>query len=136
MTDVIKMGAIISECGRYRYSLSREWGQGPKLAFVMLNPSTADAELNDRTITRCVGFARDAGYHGIVVGNLFAWRATKPIELKYDSDPIGPDNDQALAKLISGAATVVCAWGGGGVLAGRNRAVLQMIGAAGKVPHC
>jgi len=130
------MNAILSPCGLYRYELSREWGRGPKLAFIMLNPSTADAEVDDPTIRRCKGFARDAGYDGIVVGNLFAWRATKPTELKTVADPIGPDNYTALTNIISNAPIVVCAWGGGGVLHNRGESMIQMICALGRIPHC
>jgi hypothetical protein len=55
------MSAIISACGTYRYELGRiiENGDKPvsvrKLLFIMLNPSTADAELDDPTIRRCKG---------------------------------------------------------------------------------
>jgi hypothetical protein len=102
----------------------------------MLNPSTADAELDDPTIRRCAGFSLAAGYSGIVVGNLFAWRATKPIELTKASDPIGPENDFHLADIVSAAPVVVCAWGARGNLYGRNEQVGRIIRAAGKVPHC
>lgn len=50
--------AVISDCGRYRYELGRRWDDGPLLEFDMLNPSTANAERNDPTIVRCVGFAK------------------------------------------------------------------------------
>lgn len=73
--------AAISQCGQFRYTLYRTWGSGPLLTFVMLNPSTADAEHDDPTIRRCVGFARREGYDGILVVNLYAFRATKPKEL-------------------------------------------------------
>ena len=128
--------AVLSVDGLYRYQLSREWGGGALLAFIMLNPSTADAEIDDRTIRRCIRFARDAGHDGIVVGNLFAWRATKLAELKTATAPVGPDNDAALAEIIAGASIVVCAWGASGTLLNRDRSVLRMIGELEKVPHC
>jgi len=102
----------------------------------MLNPSTADAEIDDPTIRRCIGFSSAFGYGGIVVGNLFAWRATEPSALKEVADPIGPSNDSHLAKIISDAPLVICAWGTAGNLYGRDREVLRMIRDAGKVPHC
>jgi hypothetical protein len=84
--------AVLSECGRYRYSLTRVWTPNPdKRTFptkqpldvwVMLNPSIADADLDDPTIRRCIGFSRSWGAPGIAVVNLFPWRATDPKELR------------------------------------------------------
>jgi hypothetical protein len=74
--------AEVSPCGRYRYKLYREWdAAGDRLVFVMLNPSTADANVDDPTIRKCIGFATRMGYGQIVVLNLFAYRATKPEDL-------------------------------------------------------
>jgi hypothetical protein len=130
------MGAVFSSCGLYRYQLSRDWANGPRLAFIMLNPSTADSDVDDPTIRRCVGFARDGGYGGILIGNLFAWRATDAIEIKKSSQPIGSANDAALAKIIMNAPTIVCAWGNGGTYMDRNDQVLRMIRNLGRRPHC
>ena len=105
--------AVVSECGRYRYTLSRWWGsrQGRHLYFVMLNPSTADAETDDPTIRKCIGFAMRAGYTGFTVLNLFAWRATDPRELlKPCGNLAGPQNDSYLAS-VPADADVCFAWG-------------------------
>ena len=86
--------AIISPCGKYRYLLTRTWNRvDPSLCFIMLNPSTADASIDDPTIRRCIGFARQFGYGGIRVVNLYALRATDPKELWRVDDPVGPEND-------------------------------------------
>ena len=61
MKYIIKTAAI-SDCGTYRYSLTREWAEGPRLLFVMLNPSTADAEADDPTIRKCIGYAQREGF--------------------------------------------------------------------------
>lgn len=108
--------AVISECGRYRYGLRRQWfGVGPRALFIMLNPSTADAELDDPTIRRCIGFARRFGCSGVDVVNLYAWRATKPADLWTADDPVGPKNDEWLTRAFRAArlldAPVVAAWG-------------------------
>lgn len=103
--------ALISPCEKYRYWLSRNWDyKKPFIAFVMLNPSTADANNDDPTIRRCISFAKYWGYGGIAVFNLYALRATNPKNLWINSNPIGPDNDKHLRKL-SDRDRIVCAWG-------------------------
>lgn len=120
--DDIRGAAVISDCGRYRYRLGREWNPDlPKVCFVMVNPSKADAVRPDPTITRCIGFARSWGgaeggpFGGIDVVNLFALRSTDVTELKRASargeDVIGPLNDQAITEAAAFAGLVVCAWG-------------------------
>ena len=55
----MKKSAIISDCNKYRYELHREWDKDKKkVLFIMLNPSTADADNNDLTTIRCVNFAK------------------------------------------------------------------------------
>jgi hypothetical protein len=112
--------AVISEDGRYRYTLYREWPDDvfdPRqvLNFVMLNPSTADADKDDPTIRKCVGFAKLNGYNAIRVINLFAFRATNPKDLQkayYGDclDVVGPLNDSYVRE-IPPEETVVAAWG-------------------------
>jgi hypothetical protein len=113
-TTVVK-GAQISECGRYRYDLLRRWADGDPLLFVMLNPSTADADVDDPTIRRCIGFARREGYGALWVLNLYAYRATDPKSLLTCGDPVGPGNDNMLrAHLRSSVGVgrpIVAAWG-------------------------
>lgn len=109
------MSAIISECGKYRYLLTRESeleqpGQGAAL-FLMLNPSTADATLDDPTIRRCRSFAKGWGCAGVSVANLYAYRATRPADLWLAEDPVGPDNDALLRVVASEHGDIVCAWG-------------------------
>jgi hypothetical protein len=124
------MNAIISECGRYRYSLQREADPDGResVLFVMLNPSTADAMQDDPTIRRCVGFARAWGASELLVGNLFAYRATQPDELYSALDPIGPDNDFWLRSLSARSAMVVCAWGAHPMAKRRAIEVRAMLG--------
>lgn len=109
----IASSAVLSACERYRYLLTREWGAGPRLAIVMLNPSTADASVDDPTIRRCMAFARREGYAGIEVANLYALRATRPSAIETAHDPEGPDNLEHLEALANRHATqrILCAWG-------------------------
>lgn len=90
-------GAVISECGVYRYRLWRVWDDcRPVMVWVMLNPSTADATADDPTIRRCIGFAKREGFGSIDVLNVFALRATDPDALLTHPDPFGPDNEEWL----------------------------------------
>lgn len=124
----VKSGATIDETGRYRYTLWRSWdGRRKKLAFVMLNPSTADAVENDPTIRRCIAFARHLDYGRLEVVNLFAYRATKPEALRQVDDPVGPQNDDHLKQAAAGAHRVILAWGNHGLLKKRNRHVLSLL---------
>lgn len=104
--------AVLSDDGLYRYRLSRAWlGTGGPCLFVCLNPSTADASEDDATVRRMVGFARDWGHRELLVGNLFAYRATDPRELRRIKDPIGPENAAHLAAMAGRADRIVAAWG-------------------------
>jgi hypothetical protein len=129
--------AHLSGCGTYRYSLTRSWEQGlPWCLFVMLNPSTADATVDDPTIRRCVGFARDWGYGRLHVVNLFGLRATDPKALRSHEDPVGPDNDSAILRAAARCELIVAAWGAHGSHLDRNRAVWDLLGAAGLAVFC
>ena len=120
-------GAVFDESGVYRYLLWRKWDRSrPSVAFVLLNPSTADATADDPTIRRCIGFARGWGFGGMEVANLFAFRATTPRLLGSAIDPVGPENDRHLRELAARAEHVVVAWGNGGALFGRAAAVLPL----------
>ena len=109
------MSAIISECGCYRYLLTRPADSMAPMKstvlFVMLNPGTADAALDDATIRRCRSFARRWDCNGIAVANLYALRSTDPGRLWLHPDPVGPDNDMYLRRLAREYGDVVCAWG-------------------------
>lgn len=116
-----EMGATISACGHYRYDLWRRWGPGEARAYVMLNPSIADATLNDPTIVRCINFAKRDGFDAITVRNLFAYRTPSPIILKdafkRGLNVVGPENDGWLRDLVlSGHKSIVAAWGAGSSL--------------------
>ena len=124
----IRSTARLSECGRYRYELYRQWDESKSdVLFVMLNPSTADHTKDDRTIMRCVGFAQRWGYGGLLVGNLFALRSTNPEKLYRNVDPVGLDNDAALQSMVARVDVVIAAWGNHGELQNRNAAVLPLL---------
>lgn len=137
--DDIARGASVSSCERYRYALWRDWSDlfgGGRVCWIMLNPSTADGEVDDPTIRRCMGFSKAWGYGGIIVLNLFAFRSTDPAGLIYTDDPIGPGNDAAIREALDSTLTdiVVCAWGAN---APRERAdaVLEIVREMDMEPH-
>lgn len=117
MSDVRTQGerAVISECGTYRYRLSRmtasplRWVK--RVCWVMLNPSTADEVNDDPTIRRVLGFSESWGCTHIDVVNLYALRATNPKELFAHLDPVGPENDEWIKEAAAGAELIVAAWG-------------------------
>jgi hypothetical protein len=152
MTMLIPQGeASFSGCGRYRYRLSRELGGTKTIAFIMLNPSTADGTKDDPTIRRCKGFARDWGYGRLLIVNLYAFRATEPRDMwrmcegggdltKRPEFILGEDNDSAIVRATCEArgsgGIVICAWGKGGttnksllaVHAARQARVARLVG--------
>lgn len=124
----IHYGASVSTCGRYRYLLTRIWGEARPLAnFIMLNPSTADGTTDDPTIRRCMAFARAWGYGGLLVSNLFAFRATDPHELYRTEAPVGHENDAAITACALASGLHVAAWGVHGSLMNRGQAVRTLL---------
>jgi hypothetical protein len=114
LSDGDRSGAVLSDCGTYRYHLWRRWDPClPTMVWVMLNPSTADAKEDDPTIRRCLGFAKREGCGGISVRNVFALRATDPAELAKHPDPFGPENEEYLlgARGVSLLTVLVLGWG-------------------------
>jgi hypothetical protein len=109
---VIEKDAVISKDGKYRYQLTRRWSQVmPMVAFLLFNPSTADASTDDATIRKAMGFASRWDYGGIVVLNLFAYRSRNPDSLGYVDDPVGVDNDWTIMQALDDVSALICAWG-------------------------
>lgn len=124
----VQKSAVFSEDRLYRYTLQRTWNSHiPPALFVGLNPSTADEEIDDPTIRRCIRFASDWGYGGLLMGNLFAFRATNPTDLPCIGSasalsPVGEYtpwirgqrenvNDAHLKQMAKVAGITVAAWG-------------------------
>ncbi|BAQ50349.1 DUF1643 domain-containing protein [Methylobacterium aquaticum] len=107
------MRAVLSDCSRYRYRLERDLAGGGDrtVAFIMVNPSTADAEIDDPTIRKVKGFALRMGAGRVIVGNLFAYRATDIKALRDAPDPVGIENDGHLRRILADAEVCVVAWG-------------------------
>ncbi|MGO0305087.1 DUF1643 domain-containing protein [Endozoicomonas acroporae] len=120
--------AKLSDCRKYRYALWRTWdAEKSFVMFIGLNPSTADETEDDPTIRRCINYAKDWGYGGLCMVNLFAFRATEPNDMKNAIDPIGPENDEWLKNLSKDAGIIIGAWGNHGSFMNRAKAVINMI---------
>jgi hypothetical protein len=146
MTSLIPRGdATFSPCGGYRYRLERPLdgasGRSRRTAtFIMLNPSTADAEQDDPTIRRCIRFARREQCGRLIVVNIFAIRATDPRVMLAHPEPIGADNNTAIWQAASDAhksdGPIVCAWGTHGKHRDRDAHVLTILASILARPVC
>lgn len=125
-------GARFSKDGRFRSLLWRVWNVNrPHILFVMLNPSTADAQQDDRTIQKCVRFARCNGCGSMAAVNLFAFRSTNPQRLKDEhrngNDIIGAENDDTIIQAAVSSQIIVLAWGADGRFLGRDEEVHKLL---------
>lgn len=124
----MEAGAIFDETHAYRYLLWRRWqASGSTVAFILLNPSTADAQHNDPTIRRCLQFAIDWGFGSMEVVNLFAYRTPHPSHLKAARQPVGPETDRYLLQSVTKASQIIVGWGNWGTLLDRDQTVLALL---------
>lgn len=106
------MSAIFSPCGTFRYRLEREVQPGGIVyAYFGVNGSTAGTVENDQTVRKWIGFTFRNGGQRFIVGNAFAFCSKDVRALVRAADPIGPDNDAHLAKIIQDADQLVPCWG-------------------------
>ena len=128
---------VYSDCERYRYALTRVWDAGgPRLLFIMLNPSKATERQNDPTVERCERRARLLGYGALRVMNIFAWRETNPKKLARAAEPVGAENDALLLAGLAWADCVIAGWGVHGAHLGRGPAVEALLRDAGADLYC
>lgn len=143
----MKTSAEFSDDRLYRFRLDRVWdeAQYPKrrLVVIGLNPSTADENVDDPTIRRCIGFAKRENCGGLIMLNLFAFRATDPREMKAAVDPVCPClpelsgrglggyNDISIMAALhpseSGRGPIVAAWGCHGTHLGRDKSLRKFL---------
>lgn len=118
-------GAIFSECRKYRFALWRIWDeQKPFVMFIGLNPSTANETTDDPTIRRVQQIAKNWGFGGVYMMNLFTYVTPYPSELKEARTPtLGAVT--WLADIGDRCNRVVFAWGNFDVL-GRDEIVKKM----------
>jgi hypothetical protein len=133
-------GAIFSTDKKYRYSLWRDLGGDGQVCFIMLNPSTADADVDDPTIRRCIGFTKSWGYGRLVVVNLFGYRSTDPKPIRKYGDAVtgDPHNIGAIVEAATGSKLIVAAWGAN-AFPNRERPAYvarRITEAGGRALHC
>jgi len=131
-----------SDCRKYRYALIHTWDDGlfaqelKILPWIGLNPSTADEFHLDNTLKRVKTLSGKWGYTGFAMLNLFAYRSTKPKDMKAAPDLIGPENDAILRDWASRSPQIVAAWGKDGKHQGRVHVVCSILKAAGTNLYC
>lgn len=119
-------GAYFSACRNYRYVLWRIWDtHKPRVMFIGLNPSTANENSDDPTIRRVKAMARNWGYGGVYMTNLFAWVTPYPDELLKCSDPVN-GNDAWLKKVAGFSEQIIFAWGNFKEAQERAKLVIEM----------
>ncbi|AEI77894.1 hypothetical protein CNE_1c25770 [Cupriavidus necator N-1] len=127
-------GCILSDCEQYRYRLWRQWDESrPALGFIMLNPSTADHQVNDPTITRCMQRALAGKYGRLEAVNLFPLRSTDPDGLLTHSAPLGREDTAncSIMDALDRCSLVICAWGAHKAAPARAAEVLRIIRMSG-----
>lgn len=133
----LERDAVISECGTYRYLLRRTWDHSkPRALVIMLNPSTADAEIDDATIRSLIRLLRGLSYGSFEVVNLFAFRATDPKALFNVTDPVGPRNLAIVEAAVGRCDIAICAWGAHPMARGASIDIRNAIRAIRPAMYC
>jgi len=118
--------ALYSSCMKYRYGLKVKLeGIGVDVAFICLNPSTADHDSPDPTVSRCIVRCNKIGASSFTMLNLFAFRATDPKDMKAQTDPVGEHNNQVIHETALRSGMIVLAWGTHGSYTGRDKEVVE-----------
>ena len=126
-----------SKCRRYRYTLLHQWDElfeRRRALFLCLNPSTADENQLDPTLTRIKAFCGRLEANEFCMLNIFAYRATDPKDMMAAEDPVGPENDtyiqaaiQEAYDLNNGHLDIVGGWGNHGLHMDRQNACFALL---------
>lgn len=119
---IVRDAFIEDDC---RFWLKRAWGPGPCIAWVGLNPSTADATKDDPTMLREIGFSFRWGFGSLIKLNIFPFITADPAEMRkimskgrgyrmeLPTALLGMQNDEICAELLTKADMRMAAWGNG-----------------------
>lgn len=109
--STIESKVLLSDDEKYRYLLTKEWDKNKRKAtVVMLNPSTADMLINDRTIMNVTNFLINNNYGAVSIVNLFAYRATKPEDLSNKDNEQESLNSKYLIESFKDADSIIIGW--------------------------
>lgn len=127
MNDLFEdKNALMSKDKTHRFVLWRIWDDElPKVAFIGLNPSTADAITDDPTIRRVRRFAKDWGYGGFYMLNLFTKITPYPKELARNGN-LNMTSEYWLRHYIAKSKEVVFAWGSNKLVKKRAANIAKM----------
>lgn len=126
--EFLKAEAMFSPCRKYRYFLMRKWGSGNRIInWLLWNPSIADSDQLDPTLTRCLKRSVEMGFDSMFVTNLFALVSTDPKGLKAVTDPVGCRNDDAILCAAALADMTVCGWGANAAAVKRSESIVEML---------
>jgi hypothetical protein len=105
----------------YRLILTRKWinlfnayTRLPHnfVLWICMNPSVADANVDDPTVNRIIDFSMEWGFDGMVLMNCCDYRATHPEDLlKEGVVPCSKGNLALIRNTAKEAQRIVCAWG-------------------------
>jgi hypothetical protein len=113
--------AIISADEQFRYELRRKLNPitAPeyvrRIVFMLFNPSTAAAHIDDHTSRKGIGFSDVLGGTEMVFLNPYAFRCVDPTVLWKVKDPIGPENDAHILRVLLSMTkedVLIFGWGG------------------------
>jgi hypothetical protein len=122
---------VFSRDRAHRYELIHRFNDraDPRLIlWIGLNPSIADEQRLDRTLTRIASFSRREGFDGFVMANLFTLVTTYPKVMRAHPRPVSAQADAWLRRSAARCERIVVAWGAGGEFRERGPAVLRLLG--------
>lgn len=108
------MSAVLSPCGLYRYRLDRVVGvTGSVYAFFGVNPSTADANIDDATVRKWIGFTKAWGGSRFMAGNVWPLRSTdvRALATAVRWLDVGRENQRHILAMVDEADILVPCWG-------------------------
>lgn len=109
----IETTAIYSDDQKYRYVLRKVWDDAlPMATFIGINPSDATELFMDKTVMNLINhLMKIGGYGGVIIVNLFAFRAKKQKELSNRSDLLEQCNTQYIIEALEHSKLTIIGWG-------------------------
>lgn len=117
---------IMTKDNKYRFDLFEHWDDKKGyVLFIGLNPST---RFSGGLVTRCRNLAKEWGYGGIHVMNLFAFRTPSPNILFKQGNPEGhPVNAREILRVAKSAKLIVACWGNLGTFKDQDNKIIMLL---------